>query len=73
MIQKLQNTQLLQKAAYDDLEGALNGNATQDNFMNMSAQQRMEFSPVKSPGSDQKGGRPQTSGGASSKRTPQNA
>ena len=25
LIQKLQNTQLVQKAAYDDLEGALNG------------------------------------------------
>jgi hypothetical protein len=25
LIQKLQNTQILQKAAYEDLEGALNG------------------------------------------------
>ena len=49
LIQKLQNTQMLQKAAYEDLEGALNSNVDMD--------QREEFSPVKSPGS-----RPQTTG-----------
>lgn len=29
LIQKLQNTQVLQKAAYEDLEGALNGEMSQ--------------------------------------------
>ena len=51
LIQRLQNTQLLQKQAYEDLETAI------QNPNDMSQSQR-EFSPLK-------GVRPQTSGGSS--------
>ncbi len=71
LIQKLQNTQILQKSAYEDLEGALNGQFSPDQLQ--SSTQR-GYSPVKNFGSDQKGGRPMTSGGSSGlKQTPQNA
>ena len=48
---------MLQKAAYGDLEEALNSNFGSESMMNATGGQRTEFSPVKSPG----GVRPQTS------------
>lgn len=63
LIQKLQNTQVIQKAAYEDLEGALQGDNSNEK-QNLNGSQR-DFSPMKSSGgSEQKGGRPGTSGGA---------
>lgn len=50
LIQKLQNTQILQKAAYEDLEGALNGQTSPEQQQPGSAMSKRDFSPVKSIG-----------------------
>ena len=47
LIKKLQNTQIMQKSAYEDLENALNGSPGQSS----SSSQHREISPVKSIGS----------------------
>ena len=72
LIQNLQNTQLLQRQAYDDLEGALSGGMQEggqrsQDQMEQYGDQKTTTTPGKL-GSEQKG-RPQTS----DKRTPQNA
>lgn len=55
LIQRLQNTQLLQKAAYDDLENALGGS-----MMNESQQQQ----PRPGTAASSKGGKPGSKMGA---------
>ena len=37
LIQKLQNTQMLQKNAYEDLEGALNGEITPEKLQQLQS------------------------------------
>ena len=57
LIQKLQNTQIVQKTAYEDLENALSGD------------QALDSSPEKSGSGDPRRG----AGSANKNRTPQNA
>ena len=46
LIQKLQNTQLMQKEAYDNLEGALNGDVSPEKLSSMNSTARKGFSPA---------------------------
>ena len=67
LIKRLQNTQMMQKTAYDDLENALNGSFNRDQAAQL--QQQMlgtgtggdrGHTPIKG-GVQNSGGRPQTS------------
>lgn len=62
----------MQKAAYDDLEGALNNQFSPEQLSTMNTTQKKGVSPAKSFGSSgQKfGGRPQTAKQNSSNKTP---
>ena len=64
---------MIQKEAYENLEGALTGDVDNEQQYSgeSSAMKKKSISPVKNPGSDQKGGRPKTAG--SNSYTPQNA
>lgn len=60
LIKRLQNTQIMQKTAYDDLENALNGSVNQEQLAQASEGGRTPLKPG-SHGASAAGGRPMTS------------
>lgn len=58
LIKRLQNTQIMQKTAYDDLENALNGSVTQEQMSQAAAEGR---TPLKPGSQGASAGRPMTS------------